>query len=141
MTKKRNYRIIDHTADVGIEVYGGDLSELMEHAGEALFSIITDIEYVETSVSHNITVAPGENEEVLRNWLEQLLQYFNTDDMLFSRFEVILADDGFFRCTAAGEKIDSDRHLFHTEIKGITYHQFEVSGDESGWQARIILDV
>ena len=39
------------------------------------------------------------------------------------------------------KKIDSDRHLFHTEIKGITYHQFEVSGDESGWQARIILDV
>lgn len=136
-----NYRIIDHTADIGIEVYGEGLSELMEHAGEALFSIITEIDRVESSVSRNITVETGESEEVLRSWLEQLLLYFNTDDFLFSRFEIIQTDDGSFRCTAAGERLDSDRHILHTEIKGITYHQYEVSHDDKGWRARIILDV
>ena len=136
-----NYRIIDHTADVGIEVYGEGLSELMEHAGEARFSIITEIDRGESSVSRNITVETGESEEVLRSWLEQLLLYFNTDDFLFSRFEIIQTDDGSFRCTAAGERLDSDRHILHTEIKGITYHQYEVSHDDKGWRARIILDV
>lgn len=124
-----------------MEIYGKGLSELMQHAGKALFSIITDIDQVKPSVRCNITVAAGESEEVLRNWLEQLLQYFNTDDLLFSRFEIVQADDGSFQCIAAGERIDCDRHPLHTEIKGITYHQYEVKSDEDEWRARIILDV
>ena len=37
---KKNYEVWDHTADIGLIVYGEDLKALFENAGEAFFHLI-----------------------------------------------------------------------------------------------------
>ena len=49
MTK--NYKTFDHTADLGIEVYGKDQRELFVNAGRALFDLITDLDKIEAKTS------------------------------------------------------------------------------------------
>ena len=44
------YELIDHTADIGMRVFGTTLAELFENAGVALFELIADITTV--SVRH-----------------------------------------------------------------------------------------
>jgi SHS2 domain-containing protein len=34
-----------------------------------------------------------------------------------------------------------DRHIIKTEIKAVTYHQIQVIGGPTGWDAKIIFDV
>ncbi|MFQ6616993.1 MAG: archease [Fidelibacterota bacterium] len=139
----KNYALIDHTADVGVEVRGENFADLLVHAGEAVFSVITDLSTVEPSTCWEVRVAPGKPEEVMRSWLDELLSRFNRKDMLFSRFAVMVLDDNGIRAQAWGEVLDDSRHSLHTEIKGITYHQFQVRQNTAGtgWVARIILDV
>ena len=39
----RRYKILDHTADIGVIVYGKDLKALFENAGGAFFHLICDL--------------------------------------------------------------------------------------------------
>jgi SHS2 domain-containing protein len=40
-----------------------------------------------------------------------------------------------------GEALDLKRHHFHTEIKGVTYHELKVWQENDRWRARVIFDV
>jgi SHS2 domain-containing protein len=42
----KRFEIFEHTADIGIIVYGETLKALFENAGEAFFDIITDLDKV-----------------------------------------------------------------------------------------------
>jgi SHS2 domain-containing protein len=37
------YQLIEHTGDIGIQVFGASVEELFENAGFALFDIMTDM--------------------------------------------------------------------------------------------------
>lgn len=137
-----SYSFIDHTADVGIEVRTKDFPSLLEEAAKAMFDVITDISKVKPHVKAQITITRGEDDQTLRDWLEELLHRFYTEDMVFSRFRLSSPDRSTLVCGAWGEVFDPHRHTLHTEIKGITYHQYEVSHQSNqGWYARIIFDV
>ncbi|MBW2538819.1 MAG: archease, partial [Deltaproteobacteria bacterium] len=41
---KNSYKIIDHTADFGIHVFGSNPKELFANAALAMFDVITDLE-------------------------------------------------------------------------------------------------
>ena len=66
---------------------------------------------------------------------------FNGSNYLFSKFQVSMDKNGHYIGEAWGEIYDPERHIIHTEIKGITYHQFQVSKSSNGWKARIIFDI
>ncbi|MFQ6675321.1 MAG: archease [Fidelibacterota bacterium] len=142
-TTDEGYALIDHTADVGVEVWARDFAGLLVHAGEALFSIITDLSSVRKAIRTDINLEPGEREEVMRSWLENLLSQFNRKEMLYSRFTAKELNERGIKARAWGEVFDVRRHPIHTEIKGITYHQFRVRRDLKApeWTARIIFDV
>jgi len=40
------YRVFDHTADLGIEVYGATVNELFTSAAFAVFDMLTDLDGV-----------------------------------------------------------------------------------------------
>lgn len=137
----KTFSMIDHTADIGIEVYGETFPSLLEHAGSALFQIITDTSKIKESISYQIDI-PSENHEVaLRQWLENLMIQFNGSNYLFTKFQVSMDESSHYIGKAWGEIYNPERHIIHTEIKGITYHQFQVCKTSDGWKARIIFDI
>lgn len=138
--KSGKYRFIDHTADLGFEAFGADFESLLANSAMALFSLLTDMENVAPVTAHTFELS-GTCEEILRQWLDGLLLEHNTEDLLFSRFEAEEAESGTIKATAWGEALDAERHTVHTEIKGITYHQFEVTRAQDGWVSRVIVDV
>ncbi len=135
-----SYSLIDHTADLGFEVLAESFPKLMEQSALALFSIITEMDNVREVQNLRVEILTGTPEDNLRYWLEELLYRFNSTDTLFSNFSVSEEDDRLVG-TASGEVFAKERHTIHTEIKGITYHQFEVTETADGWKARVILDV
>ena len=42
LNKMKEFELIEHTADVGLRVYGKDLPDLFANAAKGLFSLITD---------------------------------------------------------------------------------------------------
>ena len=137
----RKFKFIDHTADMGILVYGETLPLLFQHAAEGLLHIITDPERIREKESREISVRANGLEELLVNWLNELLYLFETSGFLFRRSEILHLGDYFIEAAAFGEIFDEGYHPILRTIKATTYHQLRVTREKAGWEARIIFDL
>jgi SHS2 domain-containing protein len=137
----KKFRLLDHTADLGILVYGGDLEELFTNAGKVFFGIITDLRRVRESTERTIRVESSNLEDLMVNWLGELLYLHDVDGLLFRSFSIDELGDGTMKARARGEVFQEERHVIKTEIKAVTYHQIQVKKERGRWVARIIFDL
>jgi SHS2 domain-containing protein len=141
LDRRKKFRFLDHTADVGILVYGRDLEELFSNAGEAFFDIITDLQRVRESTERIIRVGGPNVEDLMVHWLGELLYVHDVDGLLFRSFSIDELHDGSLKARARGEAFDEKRHVIKTGIKAVTYHQIQVKKEKGRWRARIIFDL
>jgi len=149
------YKEFEHTADVGVEIYGGALENLFQNAGYAFFDIIVDATTISPNVTRSVSVTGTDVETLLMNWLRELLYMFSVHQEVYAEFEILSGvqtsvcnkEQNKF-CTPTtleakvrGEALDLKKHDFRTEIKAITYHQFVVVNEAGTWKARVIFDV
>ena len=135
------YRIIEHTADFGIHVYGRDINRLFANAAHALFDQITDVRILEGKVENKIRVSGDDWPDLMVNWLRELLCLWTVEDRLVKDVDITNLSEYSLRAIVTGDPYDQNRHSIKEEIKAVTYHQIDVHQGPSGWEARIIFDV
>jgi SHS2 domain-containing protein len=153
------YQEFEHTADVGVEIYGKTLEELFKNAGYTLFEMIVDTTTIIPKISRTVSLTGTDTEMLLMNWLRELLYLFSVYQEVYVKFEILSgvqtsgvqtlvcqAEQNKF-CTPTieaiikGELLDLAKHSVRKEIKAITYHQFAVTYEHGIWKARVIFDV
>jgi SHS2 domain-containing protein len=135
------FETFDHTADLGLRVRAADLNTLFAEAARALFSaIVDDIATVRAALEVTVELAGEDREYLLFDWLKELLYRFDTEHLLFSRFDVNVTDRGLTG-TAWGESLNRERHALAHEVKAITYHGLKVERLADGWLAEVIVDI
>jgi SHS2 domain-containing protein len=135
------YELFEHTADLGLRAQAPDLNRLFAEAAACLFTaIVEDISAVRQVRETRIEVAGDDRGYLLFDWLNHLLQRFEADRLLFSRFDVTVRDDGL-SAIAWGEPFDPARHALSHEVKAITYHELKVEPTTDGWLAEVIVDI
>jgi SHS2 domain-containing protein len=137
----KRYEFFNHTADVGIRVFGNSLAELFENAGFALFDIITEIATVRECEKRCITISRDSIDELLVEWLSRLLYLNATELLLCSKFHIREIAQQRLTGDAWGEIFQDDRHIIKTEVKAVTYHGLKVYKDNELWKATVVLDV
>lgn len=135
------YILIDHTADIGIDVFGASLQELFANAAFALFDIITDLSKVEGKVEYKISISGIDKEQLLVNWLHELLYLHDVKNILFNDFCIVDITDTQLNATVRGDVICDDKHVIKTEIKAVTYHCLSVVRENHVWKVRVIFDL
>ncbi len=138
---KRPYEWIEHTADVGVRVFGDDLKGLFSHAASAFFEIITDLNTIDAKETHIIEIEGEDLEDLLINWLNELLFLFETKGLVFKEFEIEEIKKDHLRARIRGEFFDLKKHPLKTCIKAVTYHQLRVEKIKEHWEAQIIFDI
>lgn len=137
------YEVFEHTADVGIRCRASTLDELFAEAGRGLFSVmVANLEAVRPAEPSRVELAgaSGRLDDLLFDWLAELLYRFDTRRRLFSRFDVRVHDTRL-EATAWGEPMDRTRHEMEREVKAITYHGLKVEHQPEGWLAEVIVDI
>ncbi len=137
----KRYELIDHTADMGLKVFGRDLSELFSNAGYALFDIITDISKVSPREKRGFSLERDCLEELLVEWLGNLLYTFDTELLVFSRFNVIKINDTSLEAEAQGRYFNEQILPIETAVKAVTYHNLSITEQNGTWEATVILDI
>ena len=135
------YREFEHTADVGLEIYGNTLADLFRNAGYAFFDTIADITKVALQVERSVRVTGDDVEMLFINWLRELLYLFSVHQEIYAEFEISVLQLDSLEASVKGEPLDLKKHDFRTEIKAVTYHQFIVIKENGVWKARVIFDV
>jgi len=137
--------ILDHSADIGLELTGDTAEELFEAAAEGMFSILTDLHSISRTEQHEITVKAASYDDLLIVWLQELLYNFSVNFVLYAGFSVQIntLNNGILilNSTCEGEYIDHRKHEIYTEIKTVTYHQLMVKKTHTNWQGSVIFDI
>ncbi|MBN2024223.1 MAG: archease [Pirellulales bacterium] len=140
-SRRGMYEIFEHTADLGIRVRAGTWAELLAEAGRGFLAVlVSNPEAVEPAESVAIEVKGAHREDLLVDWLDELLYTFATQRLLLTRFDVRPSASGI-SATAHGEPFDPARHVLDREVKAITYHGLVVREEPNGWLAEVILDL
>jgi SHS2 domain-containing protein len=135
------YETFEHTADIGIRARSETLNGLFENAALGLFSVImTNPDSVRCVQETAIELSADRRDDLLFDWLAELLYTFETRRMVFGRFEVRL-DESRLSAVAWGEKLDAGRHELDMEVKAITYHGLKVEQQGEDWLAEVIVDL
>jgi len=137
---KKEFDILDHTADVGIIAYGASLNQAFANAARGLFSLITDLDDVKEALSRDIEVTAPDQESLLVAWLNELIYRFDVENILFNRFDVTQLDSTRLKARTYGEKVDSSRHKLKTGVKATTYHMLKVE-KTNGYQVQVLFDI
>jgi len=135
------YEVFDHTADVGLRIHAENIDDLFQEAGAALTSLLVDDPGSVTPQDEaKFDIAGSQWDYLLFDWLNELLYRFETEQRLFSRFEVHVGEHGL-KGTAWGETVDFHRHRLSHEVKAVTYHRLNVERTGDVWLAEVILDI
>jgi len=137
----KTYELIDHTADVGVKAYGANLSEAFEHAAKAMFDIITDNSEIENTGQYEIILEAPDLEQLLVDWLSELLFLNSANNLVFGFFKVeIDKKNNSLKGRVFGEKFTLSKHKIGTEIKAVTYHMLEVK-KKKPYHVQVLFDI
>ena len=135
----KKFQLIEHTADVGLTAYGGNLAEAYANAAYGLFSIITELKTIREVEFRRLEISEGDMEALLFEWLNSLLYFFDVEMLLFKRFDIIELDGRHLKAICHGEKYDPSRHRLKTGVKSATYHMLKVDDEKN--QVQVIFDI
>jgi len=135
------YRLLDHTSDVKVEIYGADLDGLFTNAATCLFDLILDRTKVSETVSQKVYLEAASLPELFLDWLRELLFLFSTRSLAIGRAEISSIEPTRISATVFGEEFDAERHGLRVEVKTPTYHEYRIEKTEDGFRATVILDV
>ncbi len=140
------YKFIEGlTSDVMFEAYGKDLAEVFSNAAEAMFSVICQIDKVgdgkAVGAGVEVEVNADNAEELMIKWLQKLILLVDTEEMFFSRFEIIEIDEKGLRAKCYGEEITPEKG--ETVVKAVTRYNYSFGKGEDGkgYKAVVSLDI
>jgi SHS2 domain-containing protein len=135
------YEIFEHTADMGIRARADDPNELFAEAACGLFTVmVADVETIRPAETLTVRLVAEDFEELLHNWLSELLYLFHAKRYVFCDFHVQL--EGLtLEAAVRGEPIDFARHEIAAEVKAITWHGLKMEKTPDGWLAEVVVDI
>jgi SHS2 domain-containing protein len=129
-------------ADAAFEAYGDTLEELFESCALATFEVMVETRGVKQRRKEKIEVKDPNLEDLLFDFLSELVYLKDTHKIFFSRFDLNITQrkEYVLAGTLWGDKIDYSKQEIRQDVKAVTYHLLEVKKTEDGWKARVILD-
>jgi SHS2 domain-containing protein len=139
------FEFLEHTADVYVRAHGTTMEEAYGNAALAMFETMTNSGKIAQTQQETIEVEAEDQYALLYNWLEALLIKFDTEGMLFSRFEITdwkeTAESFKFKAKVWGEKFDPKKHPQKVGVKAVTYHLMVIIREPERVILEFILDI
>lgn len=135
------YELLNHTADIGIRVTEPSIKALFETSGRGMVAQISDTEGLSGARKKEINVEGMDREDLLINWLRELLCFWTIDGLLVKDARIHEISDFRLRAEVLYDAYDPKQHEILKDIKAVTYHNISVVRTDAGWTADIIFDV
>lgn len=142
------YRELEHTADIGLEIYGGTINELFINGLKGLFHFISpELEaagppqvFPPKKRPTVIELSALTQEELLVHWLNEFIYSFFVKKIYPKTIRITQLAEKNLRT-----EIEFDRYSealkINMEVKAATYHNITIRKIEGKYRARVIFDV
>ncbi len=140
----KRFEWVEHPSDIGFRAYGRDLAEAFENAAVALFEVMVDTSKVDAREEAEVELEAEDEKALLYDWLDRLIYLRDSDNMVFSKFSVKIAEaQGGLNLQARiwGETFDSGKHSDRTSVKAMTYHMMEITRSPGETYVQAVVDI
>jgi SHS2 domain-containing protein len=137
----QSYRIIEHTADTGFEVWGATIEQVFEAAAKAFFNIMWHIDTRQENKPKTIEVTGSDQEEILVNFLEEFLYLYDAKSLACTGIKVDSFKENKVCARVWLQNFNDARDQELLSVKAVTYHQLFIGKKNNTWTARIFLDI
>ncbi len=139
------FEFLEHTADVYVRAHGKSAEEAYENAALSMFETMTDTDKIAQTRGETVEVEAEDQYALLYSWLEALLVRFETENMLYSKFQITswkeTNEDFKIKAKIWGEKFDPQKHPQKVAVKAVTYHRMVVIREMDRVILEFILDI
>ena len=140
----KKYKLLDHTADIRVEVWGKTRKELFGNSVAAMFDVMVDWssgDEIKLLEEKTVKITGNDLEDTLINFLREALYFFNGKGWLIKSCEPLELTGRSIVARLQGEPYNRQKNPLKTEIKAVTYHGLIINKSKKCWQAKVVFDV
>lgn len=141
MNQQTGFRLLEHTADIGIEAWGVSREQVFIQAAKGLKRLMLGSSPVNHSQRYAVALDAEDSAELLVAWLNEIVYALEIRELAPAAFRINALDRKRLRAEIQGEPLDTTRHEIERQVKAATYHQLLMEEEAAGWHARIYLDL
>jgi SHS2 domain-containing protein len=141
LTETGRYRLIEHTADMGIEAWGASREAVLLAMARGLRDMTYGDSPAAEEVAVDISVTAADPVELLVAWLNEIAYRCESADLVPAGCRIVSLSEVAVRGVLSAAVFDAARHVVERQVKSVTYHNacFEKIAD--GWHARVYVDL
>ncbi len=139
-----SYKYLEHSTDIFIEVTANTLEQAFIISAYATIEAMINRTKIENKVRKIITVDAIDLEQLLYDWLEEVIILTITDCFAIHDIVIkIIKQNTSYKLQAIiiGDKLDIQKHQFKLEIKSPTFHLMEINVNNTKINMKFILDI
>lgn len=133
------YKILSHTADLRLEVYGKTMEELFKNAAEALAQILLP-NYEETNKNYElkeiINIESDSINVLLVDFLNEILAKSDINKAIYKVLSLNLKNN-LLEAEIFGVKVEK----FDEYVKAVTHHEVDIKNEEGIFKTKLVLDI
>lgn len=134
---KPAFEELEHTADVGIRVWGEDLDALFANAARGMMALAgVEVDDSAKMLQTEVNLEAPDVEILLVDWLSELAYYLDAEHTAFISYQLQTAATRLTG-TLTGRPVAT----IQQHIKAVTYHNLVVESTDDGFMTTIIFDV
>ncbi len=142
----RKFEVSDRftTADIGLNIEGDSLDELFVAGAEGMFTVIMGGRMAQkASVTLDVNLQSGNLEQLLVDWLSELLYRFDTDGLIpvGYRLKVIEGETCDVRGAVDFRDYDRQTDTGEHEIKAVTYYKLKIERKGGVYRSHVVFDI
>ena len=138
------FKLFDHTADIGVQANGSELSDIFEQTARSMYTIIfhNEVPPIEPIGEFDIELTSSDLEQLFVDWLNEILFIFSTEQIAICEYNIDIDSDNFqLKARIKGKTLTEDELTETTEIKAVTFHMLEIKKINSIWNSKVIFDI
>ena len=135
-----HYKILSHTADLRLKVFGDDYEELFVNAALGLANILFEDykKLIKRARGYKkITVESENTGTLVVDFLNKILSESNIEKKIFPRIKILRVSPKVVEAQLFGISVDH----FNEDVKAVSYHNVEVREKEGKLEITLVLDI
>jgi SHS2 domain-containing protein len=137
----KGYRLLEHTADMGIEARAESCPKVLEEMASGLMMILFGDSPVSASIVTKIHLREENSVELMVAWLNEILYWCEQNNFVSAATRIDALEEGELWATLSGEPFDQKRHHVERQVKAITYYQACLEETSGAWYAKVYVDL
>jgi SHS2 domain-containing protein len=133
------------TADIGLDLEADSREELFTAGAEGMFGIIFEKKPSgQISIHRQINLQAATPEELLVDWLSELLYLFDTDGLIADEIDIRLLDEGKgfeLRSEVGFKRFNRKNDPAEHEVKAVTYYRLKIIEDDGLYRCHVVFDL